>query len=111
MPSNALTQKTITSTISKLQGGSDSTTPNSGVSLIDDWLKILEDSRPASAVQQNLMQLRSLLQLSNPDTEQLKTILNNLADETVQIAQSSDGPRVNELEEIVRSLRVFSNQL
>lgn len=112
MPSNALTQNAIRSTLSTLQTGNEVViSPDKGVSVIDNWIKVLQDSKPTSAVLDELMQLRSLLQMPNPDTDQVKQLLNNLADNTTQLAQSSEGPWINDLEQIVVALRNFSSQL
>ncbi len=114
MPSNALTQNAVTATLNTLQTTDDAAitaSPNDGVSVIDKWIKVLQESRPATTVLEQLMQLRSLLQMPNPDTDQLKRLLNDLADNTVQMSQSSEGPWINELEKIVVALRSFSSQL
>ncbi|MFC5412953.1 hypothetical protein ACFPMF_26755 [Larkinella bovis] len=112
MPSNALTQHTIDATLHMLKSGNESVaSPNEGASVIDNWIKVLQDSKPGSNVLDQLMQLRSLLQMPDPDTDQVKQLLDNLADHTTQMAQSSEGPWINELEQIVVALRNFSNQL
>lgn len=112
MPSNALTRNAINATLDTLQEGSATViSPRDGLSVIDDWLKALQDSAQASSVSQNLMQLRSLLQMPSPDAFQIKQLLENLADQTTQLAQSQDGPWVNELESITVALRNFSSQL
>ena len=114
MPSNALTQTAITATLNTLQSDTDgavSVSPNDGVSIIDKWVKILQESRSATPVLEQLLQLRSLLQMPNPDPDQLKRLLNDLADNTTQIAQSSEGPWINELQQIALALQSFSGQL
>jgi hypothetical protein len=112
MPSNALTQNAIRSTLSTLQTGNEVVVaPDKGVSIIDNWIKVLQDSKPTNVVLDELMQLRSLLQMPNPDTDQVKQLLNNLADNTTQLAQSSEGPWINEMEQIVVALRNFSSHL
>ncbi|GAB3319689.1 hypothetical protein GCM10027299_12450 [Larkinella ripae] len=112
MPSNALTQKAIDATLTTLQTGTDpAATPNDGASIIDNWIKVLQESKPGTNVLDQLMQLRSLLQMPNPDTDQVKQLLNDLADNTTQLAQSSEGPWINDLEQVVVALRSFSSQL
>ncbi|GAB3907413.1 hypothetical protein GCM10028803_41110 [Larkinella knui] len=117
MPSNALTQKVIKSTLNTLKSGTDGEldttdlSPRDGLSVIDDWLKVLQESKPSEPVFQGLMQLRSMLQMPNPDTDLLKRLLVDLADNTHQLAQSYEGPWVNELEQIVDTLLNFSSQL
>lgn len=110
MPSNALTQNAVDATLNTLQNG-NGTAPEKGVSVIDKWIKVLQDNKPGTNVLDELMQLRSLLQMPNPDTDQVKRLLNDLADNTTQMAQSSEGPWINELEQIVVALRSFSSQL
>ncbi|MGA0559550.1 hypothetical protein ACO2Q8_23020 [Larkinella sp. VNQ87] len=112
MPSNALTEKTIKSTLNTLGNHEpNAISPKTGLSTIDDWLNILEGSKPAEHVLQELRQLRSVLQMPNPDTDLVKGLLNNLADNTTQLAQSNEGPWINELEQIVVALRTFGSQL
>lgn len=117
MPSNALTQKVIKSTLNTLKIGNDgeqdttNLSPRDGLPVIDDWIKVLQDSKPTSVVLDELMQLRSLLQMPGPDPDQLKQLLNNLADNTTLLAQSSEGPWINDLEQIVVALRSFGSQL
>jgi hypothetical protein len=112
MPSNALTRNAINSTLSTLKNGNaESVAPRDGVPLIDDWLKALENAPQASSVLNQLIQLRSLLQMPQPDPDQLKMVLNNLADNTTQIAQGHEGAWINELEDLTVALRSFSTQL
>ncbi|GAB3261068.1 hypothetical protein GCM10027347_25860 [Larkinella harenae] len=112
MPSNALTQKTINATLETLKSENNETVgPKDGASVIDNWIKIVQEDKPGTNLLDQLMQLRSLLQMPNPDTDQVKQLLNDLADNTTQMAQSSENQWVNELEQIVVALRSFSNQL
>lgn len=112
MPSNALTQKTIDATLTALNNNNDgNASANDGASLIDNWIKVLQESQSGTNVLDQLMQLRALLQMPQPDNDQVKQLLNDLADNTTQMAQSSEGPWINELEQVVVALRTFSNQL
>jgi len=112
MPSNALTRNAINETLNTLQEGSaEVVAPRDGISIIDDWLKVLQDSHSAISLSQNLIQLRSLLQMPNPPTEQIKYILENLADQTGLLSQSLGGGLSNDLDEIALALRTFSSQL
>ncbi|MGV3558308.1 hypothetical protein [Larkinella arboricola] len=114
MPSNALTQTAITATLNTLKSDTDaavSVSSNDGVPVIDKWIKILQESRPATPVLDQLMQLRSLLQMPSPDPDQVKRLLKDLADNTTQIVQSSEGPWINELQQIALALQDFSDQL
>ncbi|WP_128545801.1 hypothetical protein [Larkinella soli] len=112
MPSNALTQTTIRATLSTLQGdGPADVSPRDGLSIIDDWLKVIGESQPAATLRQELMQLRSMLMMPNPDTDQLKQLLGNLSYRTHMLAQNLEGPWVNDLEQIAQALNDFGNQL
>ncbi|WP_266363874.1 hypothetical protein [Tellurirhabdus rosea] len=112
MPSNSLTRNALNGTLNTLQTADvDNMAPREGVNLIDDWLKVLQDSHQASSVTNNLMQLRSLLQMPNPPSDQLKYLLANLADQTGSLSQSLGGGYTNELDELALALRTFSDQL
>ncbi|WP_234735218.1 hypothetical protein [Tellurirhabdus bombi] len=112
MASNALTQSALNETRHTLQGKNASeVSSRDGAILVEDWLKVLKDFPQTESVRHNLESLQGLLQTENPSSDELKYLLNNLADQTALLSQGIESTWTNQLEEIVIVLRQFSNQL
>jgi hypothetical protein len=112
MASNALTQSALDETRHSLQGKNASeASTRDGAILVEDWLKVLQDFPQTESVRHNLESLQGLLQTENPSPDELKYLLNNLADQTALLSQGIESTWTNQLEEIVIVLRQFSNQL
>ncbi|GAB3319693.1 hypothetical protein GCM10027299_12460 [Larkinella ripae] len=101
----------ISSTVDTFNGETTSISTTDGISLIDHWLTALRSgdiSDQTSPIANTLSELKSQLQEGDPDSGQIKGILNELAEQTEQAAQSAEDDKVKlQLDQLVQTLRDF----
>ncbi|AKD57651.1 hypothetical protein [Spirosoma radiotolerans] len=108
MPSHALDQRLFERTNS-LTDENDSilASPQDGVELIDNWLRIIAGNTSTQIVEEELNELRSELMLDEPDADRVRSLLLNLADNTALVAQSKNVQEqtANKLDSVAFTLR------
>ena len=99
-------------TINAFNGDATSVSPMDGISLIDSWISTLRDGgQETNPVNSGLRELKSELQSGNPDGSRIQGILNDLADQARQAADSADDDVKTKLNPLVNALQGFSEQL
>lgn len=102
----------VGTTINAFNGDATSISPTDGISLIDSWVSALcdggQDTDPVAGA---LSELKTELQSGNPDGSRIQGILEGLADQTKQAAQSADTEVKAKLNSLVDALQGFSQQL
>ncbi|WP_128545799.1 hypothetical protein [Larkinella soli] len=102
----------INTTTQVFNGAVSSVSPQDGISLIDNWITAIRsggDNGNAQQVAGTLQELKNLLQAGNPDTQQIKETLHNLASQTEDAAQSADEVIEPQLNQLAKSLRSFGH--
>lgn len=84
--------------------------PQEGLSLITDWFSSLKSDHRTSALVEPLKELQAELQ-GTPSNAKLKSILEDLADQTETLAESADGDFTSRLATLAQALRNFAGQL
>jgi hypothetical protein len=85
--------------------------PQEGLSLITDWFSSLKSTTETADLIEPLNLLRDELQGGTPNNAKLKSILEDLADRTEQLADSAGGDFTSRLTTLAQALRNFSSQL
>lgn len=102
----------VDTTVNAFNGDSTSISPMDGISLIDSWVSALRDGDQATdSVGSSLSELKTELQSGNPDGSRIQGILEDLADQTKQTAQSADTEAKAKLNSLAEALQGFSRQL
>ncbi|GAB3798895.1 hypothetical protein GCM10028819_21010 [Spirosoma humi] len=108
MPSHALDQRLFEQTNS-LTDENDSIlgSPQDGVELIDNWLRVIAGDNSTQLIEEQLKELRNELTLDEPDDDRVRGLLRDLADNTALVAQSRhvQEPTANKLDDLAFSLR------
>jgi hypothetical protein len=84
--------------------------PQEGMGLIANWFSSLTNNQVADNVVGPLTQLRDELQGGAPDANRLVLLLNELADQTEQLAQKGEGDLPSRLTTLSTALRNFAGQ-
>jgi len=100
----------IDATIESFDGGPLKTSPQEGLSLINDWLRSLKTSE-ADNIARTLDKLKEALQSPLIDNGHIRDILLGLAQQTEQWVPQAGGEFPVRLDTLVTSLRTFANQL
>ena len=80
----------IDQTISTFNGNVAAVSPQDGLSLLNNWISTLHtNAEPANPLVANLQALTGQLQNGNPDSEQIQSLLKNLAEQTRQAGRSA----------------------
>ncbi len=103
-------------TLTTFRDGSQSesgVSPAQGVMLIDGWLQALQGDPNLGQLEANLNELRVELQASQPDGQHIRSLLENLADQTQQVAEgpTAEGTWTGGLESLSTILRNFGSKL
>ncbi len=89
MPSHALDQRLFERTNSLAsENESNSPSPQDGIELINGWLRVVAGNTSTQIIEEELKALRDELLLDEPDTDRVRELLLNLADNTALVAQS-----------------------
>ncbi|WP_077923276.1 hypothetical protein [Spirosoma sp. 209] len=106
------TSNLITTTINAFNGDSKAVSPLDGVSLIDSWTSALRDADgSANPVSSSLNDLKAELQSGNPDSSQIRQLLNDLTEQARAVANSADTDVKTRLNSLIEALEGFGNQL
>lgn len=107
----------IDQTVQTFGGDLKDTTPNEGLSLMDQWIDKLQSANNGITVQiaDTLQQLKSELnpqQNQDPDGSRIQSLLQNLVDQAQQVAQSGQaGEQQQELQQLVSTLQNLNQQV
>lgn len=108
MPSHALDQRLFERTNS-LTDENDSilASPQDGVDLIDNWLRVIAGDNSTQLIEEQLKELRNELTLEEPDDDRVRGLLRDLGDNTALIAQSRNvqEPTAKKLDDLAFTLR------
>ncbi|MFD1140713.1 hypothetical protein ACFQ4C_06325 [Larkinella insperata] len=97
-------------TMESFDGGPLKTTPQEGLSLINDWLRSLKTSE-ADNVADTLQKLKTALEAPLIDNVHIRSILLGLAEQAEQWAGKAGGEFPARLNSLAVALRNFGNQL
>ncbi|MBO0933282.1 hypothetical protein [Fibrella aquatilis] len=100
---SALTDQTVQA----LSGNPASVSPTDGASLIDSWISSLGDSPIAS----DLSSLKSALQSSSPDSQEISSLLMSLSQQTSAAASQAGGGAQGSLQQLASALESFGKQI
>ncbi len=84
--------------------------PQEGLSLITDWFSSIKNDHKANSLVGPLKELQAELQ-GTPSNAKLKSILEDLANQTETIAADADGDFPSRLQTLAQALRNFAGQL
>jgi len=108
MPSHALDQRLFERTNS-LTDENDSilASPQDGVELIDNWLRVIAGDTSTQLIEEQLKELRNELTLEEPDDDRVRGLLRDLGDNTALVAQSRNvqEPTAKKLDDLAFTLR------
>ncbi|GAB3261064.1 hypothetical protein GCM10027347_25850 [Larkinella harenae] len=107
---HATAKTLIDATMESFDGGPLQTSPQDGISLIDDWLRSLKTSE-ADNVANTLQKLKTALESPQFDNVHLRSLLFGLAEQAEQWAGKADGEFPDRLDSLAVALRNFGNQL
>lgn len=90
-----------------------SVSPAQGVMLIDGWLQALQGDPNLQQLQEQLNALRTELQASQPNGNQIRRLMESLADQARQAAEgpNAEGTWTGGLESLSKILRSFADKL
>ncbi|GAB3261058.1 hypothetical protein GCM10027347_25840 [Larkinella harenae] len=101
----------IHSTVNTFNSDTTSVSPTDGISLIDHWLSALRSEDAGASTDplaDTLSELKSQLMAGDTDTGQIRALLDQLAEQTEQVAQSADDDKIKQqLDSLVQTLRDF----
>ncbi len=99
-------------TVQTFNGNVSTVSPQDGISLIDNWIHALRSGDASTnPIASTLSALKMQLQSGNPNPGQILAFLEQLADQTQQAADKTDGLQQSDLHYLSLSLREFSHQL
>lgn len=101
----------IDQTVQAFDNSATTSTPENGQALIAQWIEALGTSGATHKVASGLNQLKTELQQATPSGLEIQGILQNLADNTEEAAQSADEATQAALQKLAASLRNYSQQL
>lgn len=87
--------------------------PAQGVMLIDGWLQALQSDPNVGQLQGFLNELRTELQMAQPNSQRIRLLLESLADQAQRTAEgpNAEGTWTGGLESLSKILRNFSSKL
>jgi hypothetical protein len=85
--------------------------PQEGLSLITDWYSSLKSDHNASNLIRPLQELEDELKNGQPSNQKLQSLLNELADQTEILGQTTSGDLPSRLSTLTVALRNFASQL
>ena len=100
---SALTDQTVQA----LSGNPASVSPTDGTSLIDSWISSLGNSPIAD----DLSSLKTALQSSNPDSQEISSLLMSLSQQTAEAASQVGGGAQGSLQQLASALESFGQQI
>lgn len=112
MQPNQQTTQLLSQTIDTFNGDAQAISPTDGVSLIDNWISALHSGDASTnPIANTLSELKVELQRGNPDSETIRSILDQLATQAQQAGETADDTAKSSLSELSQALQSFSQQL
>ena len=99
-------------TAKAFNGNVTSISPTDGISLIDSWIDFLKsDDQSGNSIANSLNELKTELQSGSPDGAHVQQLLNDLTEQTKQLATSADSDSKPGLNTLTEALEGFSQQI
>ena len=114
MGSNILEERMLEDTLTTFRDGNQSgVSPAQGVMLIDGWLQALQGDVNLDQLESQLNELRTELQVAQPNSQRIRQLMEGLADQTQQTAEgpNAEGTWTGGLESLSKILRNFGSKL
>ncbi len=112
MEPNQQTTQLLSQTISTFNGGVQAISPTDGISLIDNWISALHSGNASTnPIANTLSELKAELQRDSPDSETIRTILEQLSVQAKGAGETADGAAKSSLTELSQALQSFGQQL
>jgi hypothetical protein len=112
MQANQQTTQLLNQTIDTFNGDTQAISPTDGISLIDNWISALHSGDASTnPVASTLNELKAELQRGNPDTESIRSFLEQLATQAQHAGETADGENQSTLNELAMALQSFRQQL
>lgn len=112
MQPNQQTTQLLNQTIDTFNGDAQVISPTDGVSLIDRWISALHSGGASTnPVASTLSELKAELQRGNPDSETIRTLLDQLSSQAKEAGNTVDEASKSSLNELAEGLQSFSQQL
>lgn len=94
-------------------GNQSGVSPAQGVMLIDGWLHALQGDPHLDSLEAQLNELRTELQAPQPNSAQIRLLMESLADQVQQVAEgpNAEGTWTGGLESLSKILRNFGSKL
>lgn len=94
-------------------GNQSGVSPAQGVMLIDGWLQALQGDANLGQLEGQLNALRAELQVAQPNSQQIRLLMESLADQAQQVAEgpNAEGTWTGGLESLSKILRNFGSKL
>ena len=102
----------INETVNTFNGGAETVSPIDGISLVENWISALRSGdESTNPIAHTLSELRMQLQDNALNAGQIQTTLEELAEQTRNMARSVEGGEQMSLLELADALRGFSERL
>ncbi len=103
----------LDATMGTLHADITNETPQTGTSILDQWLGQLGATANADALTKAMEQLKTQLKSDQPNAEQLSGVLNELSKKTSEFSvnMGSDGDVAIRLESVASALRELAGQV
>lgn len=114
MGTNILEERMLEDTLTTFRDAHQTgVSPAQGVMLIDGWLQALQGDANLDQLEGQLNELRAELQVSQPNSQRIRELLENLADQAQQVAEgpNAEGTWTGGLESMAKILRNFGSKL
>jgi hypothetical protein len=112
MQTNQQTTQLLNRTIETFNGDAQVISPTDGVSLIDNWISALHSGDASTnPIASTLSELKAELQRGNPDSESIRTFLEQLATQAQQAGETTEPAAQSVLNELAMALQSFGQQL
>ena len=114
MGSNILEERMLEDTLTTFRNGNQAgVSPAQGIMLIDGWLQALQGDPNLEQLVGQFNELRTELQLAQPNSQHIRQVMERLADQAQQVAEApnSEGTWTGGLESLSKILRNFASKL
>lgn len=102
----------VNETVNTFSGGAETVSPTDGISLIENWISALHSGdESTNPIAHTLSELRMQLQNNTPNVGQIQSLLDELTEQTRNVARSVDGGEQMSLIELSDALKGFSQRL
>lgn len=112
MQPNQQTAQLLTQTIDTFNGDVQTISPTDGVLLIDNWISALRSGDASTnPIASTLNELKTEVQRDSPDSEAIRTILEQLSIQAKNAGETADGTTKSSLTNLSQALQSFGQQL